>query len=825
MSTWNPGGVILGEYTIEKELGRGGMGRVWLVKSQSTGRRFAVKQALIRDEKHRKAFLTELQTWIDLPEHPNIVPCRFFRTVGDEIVIFADYIEGGSLADWIAKGKLTGLEQILDVAIQFAWGLHAIHERGLIHQDVKPGNVLMTPEGVPMVTDFGLARARLRSPDGAFVSPALPPGPGQQSVLVSSGGMTPAYASPEQRNGKPLSRKTDIWSWGVSVLDMFMGGVSCPHGGHIAPDVLAAFLENGPEDGQRPVMSIQISSILESCFSANIDDRWPDLNTVAQRMIELYAEVIGAPYKRRIMANGRDDSPSLEHDRRLNTGAQWLDPSEWVDKARTEAGIELGALLCAPGLRHSTRRAHALADLSGYGDVRNRYEGAILSGKTELMPLLAGLCLNQALIHEYLTDVPGCLNAYTRAIEVLEVLALQDTDDQVLNQLAVAYAYKANTLKACGDMNRAQAFYEKAGMQFKSLIEQDGHEELRDRLATVYVNQAFVVQAQGDANGAIRLCDDAIKLLAPLVEEAGRFDLAAHLAAAYINKGNALQVAGLLRAAISMQDQAIAFYQRMVERSTDFHFANFLAKACMAKASSHKELGELHEAMEACRDAIRIRERLVNAEGRQELADELAESYMIVANVLLGMNDAAASVDFYEKAIAIRERLVELEGRREVASCLAVTYMNSACAAKANGDFRRMLDMDARAINTLDRLVCTDGRKDLRATLAFACTNGAINAHANGLATRSLELCGRAKAIYDQLVEGEGQTELSGDLGWMLMFYAARLSEGGDLPQGKTVARRAMVLLDQAIKETGSAELKQAADWAVNNLGHLLEQG
>lgn len=168
--SWAVGAIILGDYLIEKELGRGGMERVWPVNGNSTGRRFAVKQALIRDDECRKAFLAELQTWIDLPEHPSIVPCLFFRTVGEDIVIFADYIDGGSLADWIAKKKLTSLEQILDVAIQFAWGLHAIHERGLIHQDVKPGNVLMTADpstgsgqgGVPMVTDSGLAWARMR---------------------------------------------------------------------------------------------------------------------------------------------------------------------------------------------------------------------------------------------------------------------------------------------------------------------------------------------------------------------------------------------------------------------------------------------------------------------------------------------------------------------------------------------------------------------------------------------------------------------------------------------------------------------------------------
>ena len=145
------------------------MGCVWLVKSKSTGRQFAVKQALIKDDQHRKAFLTKLQTWIDLPEHPNIVPCRFFRTVGDEIVIFADYIAGGSLAAWIARRKLTKLEQILDVAIQFAWGLHAVHERGCapamagsVTPDARPP-LLSSCSGLPL---HPLSRAEYRHAEG-----------------------------------------------------------------------------------------------------------------------------------------------------------------------------------------------------------------------------------------------------------------------------------------------------------------------------------------------------------------------------------------------------------------------------------------------------------------------------------------------------------------------------------------------------------------------------------------------------------------------------------------------------------------------------------
>ena len=113
--------VLLDDFVVQEHLGRGGMGDVYLVRSRISGERFAAKRILpklVREERFRQAFLNELRTWIDLPRHPNLTACRFFRTVETDLVVFAEYVEGGSLEEWICQGKLSGLAQVLDVAIR-----------------------------------------------------------------------------------------------------------------------------------------------------------------------------------------------------------------------------------------------------------------------------------------------------------------------------------------------------------------------------------------------------------------------------------------------------------------------------------------------------------------------------------------------------------------------------------------------------------------------------------------------------------------------------------------------------------------------------------
>lgn len=814
MSTWNPGGVILGEYTIEKELGRGGMGRVWLVKSNSTGRRFAVKQALIRDEKHRKAFLTELQTWIDLPEHPNIVPCRFFRTVGDEIVIFADYIAGGSLADWIAKGKFTGLEQVLDVAIQFAWGLHAIHERGLIHQDVKPGNVLMTPEGVPMVADFGLARARLRASDGAFVSPALLPGPGQQSVMVSSGGMTPAYASPEQRNGKRLSRKTDIWSWGVSVLDMFMGGVSCPHGGHIAAEVLDAFADNVLDASDVLNMPGEVVDILRRCF-VDQAGRWASLNEVSHRAIGSFHSLTGHKYGRCIPSVQMLLRDAFKPGRQVGN-AKWRNPREWLCEAYALLGRTPPAEITSR-LPAGNRRSAAVGDLTVLEAAQRAFEEAIAAGHNDARLLLAGLFADRALVALDADDSAGALVAYDSAIAILESSRLMaGFEDELSALLADMYMHKGHVLSdAVGKHREAVELLDKAICKYEQLVARRHSAECVLSLARALGNKARLLRHVTDTEGALRIYEQTMSLLRSkepaVVEE--------DMARLCNNIGVTLCDAHRERDGLPYLDKAIDLYNSMSQRSVRPDWMSLLANACMNKAGALNALGDASAASAVSDRAISIYRRLKDEHLDKEAAPGLARALMNRAQAAKTLGTAESALSFYDEAISVLTELVEMEGRIELRQELAKGLSIKATSLHNLGDRQGALAVLEKSIHIGEHLFITERHRETYAGLAKDCMNMARIMKELGRIREAIGLYDRAIKVWrdglgmqgtftEQLTEAD--TDTVADLARAYLVKAVALKDAGDLPPAVASQKEGLCTYEK-LGETGEQHAEDLA--------------
>lgn len=296
---WRVGDVILDLYEVTGILGQGGMGRVYQVHHKGWNTDLAVKSPLpswLETKGAAENLMRECETWINLGLHPHIVSCHYVRTLGGIPRVFAECMPGGSLKDWIEDGRIyqggpkESLRRILDVAIQFAWGLHYAHEQGLIHQDVKPANVLMLPDGTAKVSDFGLAKARAMHGESSQTADR------GQSILVSSGGMTPAYCSPEQAGKQPLSRKTDIWSWAVSVLEMF--STTHPSHGPGAAGLLNDYLAQGPDDESLPPMPKAVAALLRECVETVPSQRPADMSAVAGRLHAIYTKEAGVTYPR-----------------------------------------------------------------------------------------------------------------------------------------------------------------------------------------------------------------------------------------------------------------------------------------------------------------------------------------------------------------------------------------------------------------------------------------------------------------------------------------------------------------------------------------------
>ncbi|MCK4814833.1 serine/threonine protein kinase [bacterium] len=296
---WDVDDVILDLYEVKKVHRTGGMGLVYRVHHRNWNIDLAVKSPradFFKTEAQKDNFISECETWINLGLHPNTVSCYYVRNLGGIPRVFAEYVEGGSLKDWIDNrklyegGKKKALERILDTAIQFSWGLQFAHEKGLVHQDVKPANVMMTEDGTAKVTDFGLAKARAAAEEVT--------GSGaQQSILVSSGGMTPAYCSPAQANKQKLYHKTDIWSWGLSVLEMFTGEVTWM-AGQTAPQALDGYLQTGAMDESIPKMPESLAELLRQCFQRKPADRPQDMQEIVKRLKQIYQQVTEKEYPR-----------------------------------------------------------------------------------------------------------------------------------------------------------------------------------------------------------------------------------------------------------------------------------------------------------------------------------------------------------------------------------------------------------------------------------------------------------------------------------------------------------------------------------------------
>jgi dipeptidyl aminopeptidase/acylaminoacyl peptidase len=234
-----PTGRMLGHYRIVQKIGEGGMGVVYRGQDIRLGRPVAIKvlrQELATNPERVARLKREAHILASL-NHSNIAAIYGFEEDGENSFLAMEFVEGATLADHIAHGRLRTREAI-DVARQIGRAIEEAHDKGIVHRDLKPANVKITPDGTVKVLDFGLAKALEDEPDSNGSSFA--------DVKTRDGLImgTAAYMSPEQTRGLRVGRETDIWAYGCVLFEMLTGKKA--FSGRTPADVEVAILAGEP---------------------------------------------------------------------------------------------------------------------------------------------------------------------------------------------------------------------------------------------------------------------------------------------------------------------------------------------------------------------------------------------------------------------------------------------------------------------------------------------------------------------------------------------------------------------------------------------------
>ena len=239
-------GTRIGPYEVTTKLGEGGMGEVYRARDTKLSRDVALKilpAAFATDPDRLARFKREALVLASL-NHPNIASVYGFEDAEATHALVMELVEGDDLSTVIQRGALP-VGEAIPIARQIADALEAAHESGVIHRDLKPGNIKVRQDGTVKVLDFGLAKAMSPENSGASTdamnSPTMTARATQLGMILG----TAAYMAPEQAKGKPVDKRADIWAFGVVLYEMLTGRRAFE--GEDVSTTLAAVLMKEPE--------------------------------------------------------------------------------------------------------------------------------------------------------------------------------------------------------------------------------------------------------------------------------------------------------------------------------------------------------------------------------------------------------------------------------------------------------------------------------------------------------------------------------------------------------------------------------------------------
>jgi serine/threonine protein kinase len=383
-------GKIIGPYIVRQELGRGGMGVVYLADDTRLSRRVALKAIapeLGRDPGHRERLRHEARAAAAL-SHPGIATVYAVEEIGGALYLAYEYVPGEPLRALLASGALP-IGQVVTIGAQLARALAAAHMVGVVHRDIKPENIMRTPNGAVKILDFGLARIE------SAISPKL-----TQSGLIVG---TPAYMAPEQVLGHDIDFRTDVFAFGLVMYEL-ASGVN-PFAANTVSETFARIVEVEPPalSSIQPQSLPELDRIVSICLRKDPVERYQSTNDLVADFEQL--ELEAARLRLRSSDRNRHPATAAVHGSRI---AWWRTHQltvvavyvlaatlgwylkEWVKVPMTESlFIALGACAAVGGVL----RSHLL-----FTEYFNRQNLTVERGRTARALLIADLAMAGALV-------------------------------------------------------------------------------------------------------------------------------------------------------------------------------------------------------------------------------------------------------------------------------------------------------------------------------------------------------------------------------------------------------------------------------------------
>ena len=667
----------IGPYDVERELGHGGMGTVYLASRSQDGFRQTVALKLVRrgmdSEFILERFRVERQILAGL-DHSGIARLLDGGSTSDGLPYFVmEYIPGRHLLDDAAARSLSQKDRI-GLFLHVCEAVAYAHRHLVVHRDIKPSNILVTPDGVPKLLDFGLAK---------LLRPELE-GQAAGRTVTALRILTPEYASPEQVRGERVTTATDIYSLGVVLYELLTGRRPYRVTGRSAEAIARAVCEEEPA---RPGLSKDLDNIVVMALRKQPERRYASADAFAE---DLRRHLAGHP----VLA-------------RKDTLAYRAGKFVARHRAGTAAAV-LGAIALTGATAiaiHQARVAQA--------------ERAAAERHFQQVRELADSFLFE--FHDAIKDLPGSTPArqlvVRRALEYLEKLSRLKSGDAALErEVATAYERVAKAQGGLleshlGDTRAARESLARA-LAIREALAKAEPKDPRDEaaLAETRLQLSEVLMEAGDAAAAVAQARSAVAMLSALCAAApGDRSREGRLARGRRYLGLALARHGEREEALAMLDASAATFERL---------------AGADPARYRRELGITHQmivhALAGGRDraraessyarAVALQDALVHEDpGSFSLKRELAYTHVDMGSFLEWSGDEKGALEAYARAVPVLEGLVASDPRNADARLLlAESYNSVGYGLAVTGSPDAALDELGRSLKLFETIVRED---------------------------------------------------------------------------------------------------------------------